>query len=36
VAFIAFGLGSLIFLSSALIVGALLLRGQWDELGRRH
>ena len=35
VAIIAFGLGSLVFLSALLIVAALMLRGQWDQMGRQ-
>jgi hypothetical protein len=35
-AIIALGLGSLVFLSTAVIVGALLLRGHWDDLARRR
>ncbi len=31
---IAVGLGSLVLLSTAVIVAALLLRDQWDQLGR--
>jgi hypothetical protein len=31
---IALGLGSLVLLSTAVIVAALLLRDQWDQLGR--
>lgn len=34
-AIIAFGLGSLVFLSALLIVAALMLRGQWDQMGRQ-
>jgi hypothetical protein len=33
---IALGLGSLVFLSAAVIAAALILRGQWDEIGHRH
>jgi hypothetical protein len=33
---IAIGLGSLVFLSAALIAAALILRGQWDEMGHRR
>jgi hypothetical protein len=35
VAIVALGLGSVIFLSTILIVGALLLRNRWDDMGRR-
>ncbi len=34
--FVVLGLGSLIFLSTAVIVAALFMRGQWDELSRRR
>jgi hypothetical protein len=33
---IVLGLASLVCLSTAVVVAALLLRGQWDELGRRR
>jgi hypothetical protein len=35
-AIVALGLGSLAFLSAAVIAGALLLRSQWDDLARRR
>jgi hypothetical protein len=34
IAIVVFGLGSLVFLSAAVIGIAIILRGQWDQLGR--
>lgn len=35
-AFIAIALASLIFLSTMLIVAALMMRGQWDDVAKRR
>jgi hypothetical protein len=31
---IAFGIGSIVLLSTAVIVAALMMRNRWDDLGR--
>ncbi|HST87681.1 MAG TPA: hypothetical protein VLJ14_04815 [Ktedonobacterales bacterium] len=31
--FVVFGLASIIFLTTALLVAALMLRGQWERMG---
>lgn len=36
IAIIVIGFASLIFFSTILIVAALMLRGQWDDLGKRR
>jgi hypothetical protein len=33
---IAVGLGSIVLLSTAVIVAALMMRGHWDDVGRRE
>ncbi len=33
--FVIFGLASIIFLTTALLVAALMLRGQWERMGRQ-